>query len=157
MRHLHDEDLDAIGVLIEVKIYNRLSEMESHIMSTLADLLAEDAELTDEVNQIVVLLNEDTQLIKDLQGTIGSGNLTPDQQTAVDSLFAQIGASRDQIKAAIAGDTAPPAVVPFVVKFAGETFADYTARVSAYNADAANVSNQVTATDEASWDALPVG
>lgn len=159
MRHLDDEDLDAIAVLLDARILSQLSEMEQHIMSSLADLLTEDASLNDEINQVIALVQQDATLINDLKGTIGSGNLNPTQQSQVDALFAQMTAQHDAIVAALQPAPAPaPAPTPaaFVVKVAGESFTDYQARVAAWNADPANANDQVTEAAEADWDALPV-
>lgn len=103
MRHLSEDDLEAIAVLLEARII----QLEKRIMSTLADLVTEDAALQDEVTQIITLVQTDNALIAQLQGTIGSGNLNPQDQATVDSLFSQLTAQHDSIVAALS--PAPPA------------------------------------------------
>lgn len=99
---------DDIEDILEA-IFDRLDQ----IMATLADLTAADAALNDEVNAVVALVQTDTELIKNLQGAIGSGNLTADQQATVDALFAQINTQHDTIAAALTGAAPPaPASVP---------------------------------------------
>ena len=147
MRHLSDEDLDIIGIFLDARILRRLEE----IMSTLADLVAEDTALQTEVDAVIAQLAAQNALIAQLQGAIGSGTLSPQDQATVDNLFTQLTAQHDAIVAAL-NPAAPPA--PFVVKIAGEDFAAYSARVTAWNADPANATNQVVALDSAAWDAL---
>lgn len=99
---------------------------------------------------------------------VSAGNLTTAVQGVSDrvaALEASAGANDPAIAAAAsavqsAADTLngilpAPAPTAFVPKVAGETFADYTNRVNAWNADPANAANQVVALDEASWNALP--
>lgn len=112
MRHLDDEDLDLLGVLLDQRILSRLSEMETRIMATLTEAGAVDADIQTQLDQVVILLNADTALIQDLKGQIGSGNLPPDQQAAVDGLFAQLTAQREQLKSVILADTPAPEPTP---------------------------------------------
>lgn len=165
--HLTEEDHERFASILQGQLHQLQERLDHHaherheqIMATLAEILAEDNELQTEVDAIVTLLNQDTALIAQLQATIGSGNLPPDLQATADLIFSQVGSQRDQAIAALKADTpvvTPPASVPFVVKIQDETFADYQARLAAYNADPANVNNQVVAAAEADWDALPVG
>lgn len=119
VRHLNDEDLDALGVLLEVRIIEqldhnaeRLHERLDLIMATLQEVLDADAQVGDEINQVIALLQEDTALIAQLQGQIGSGNLPPEQQANVDNLFTQLQAQRDQINAALNPNIPTPAPAP---------------------------------------------
>lgn len=124
MRHLDGDDLDAIGVLFDAQIVLQLDRIEERlherfdlIMSTLEEVLAADAQLGDEINQVIAAVQADTALIAQLQAAIGSGNLTAEQQANVDNLFGQITAQHDQIVAALtpaapAPVEAPPADAP---------------------------------------------
>ena len=93
---------------------NEIDERLEIIMATLADLLSADTALGDEINQVLALVQQDAALIASLQGAIGSGNLSADQQAQVDNLFAQINAQHDAIATALAPPAAPapPADVP---------------------------------------------
>jgi len=166
VRHLDDQDLDAIGALLDLKILQELRQLKRDIVASLQDLTAADATLNDEINQIVALVTADNALITQLQGTLGSGNLTPDQQAQVDALLAQMTAQNATITAALTagktgtgtggtGTTPPPTA--FVTKVSGESFSDYQARVTAWNADPANATTQVTALDNSTWTAAAVG
>ena len=81
-------------------------------MAALADLVTADAALGDEINQVLALVTQDTALIAQLQGAIGSGNLDPQQQATVDNLFSQINAQHDQIAAALSPPAPTPASAP---------------------------------------------
>lgn len=107
-----DELLDRIDTLLDLKILNRLKEMETRIMSSLADAVAADQALGDEITQVLALVQEDTATIAQLQGAIGSGNLPPDQQADVDALVAKINAQHDQIAAALNPPATPPVEAP---------------------------------------------
>lgn len=104
----------------EDPIWNKLNEIDERteqIMATLQEVLDADAQVGDEINQVIALLNQDTALIQQLQAQIGSGNLPPDAQLSVDNLFTQLSAQRDQVIAALnpaapAPVEAPPAEVP---------------------------------------------
>ena len=115
LRHLDDEDLDAISVLLDQAIINRLDILDTRlrsIMATLADLTAEDSALNDEVNAVIAALQNQAALIAQLQAAIGSGNLTADQQATVDNLFGQLTTQHDEIAAALAPPVAAPAPEP---------------------------------------------
>lgn len=98
---------EPLGEWIVHKL-NRIDERTEIIMASISDLVTEDAALADEVNQVLALVQEDSALIAQLQGAIGSGNLDPQQQTDVDNLFAQLTAQHDKIAAALN----PPAPAP---------------------------------------------
>lgn len=106
-----DEFIDRLDTLLDLKILNRLREMETRIMATLEDVVAADAALGEEVNQVIALVQADAALIAQLQGAIGSGNLSPQQQADVDNVFAQINAQHDSIVAALS-PAAPPVETP---------------------------------------------
>lgn len=154
MRHLDDEDLDLFSVLLEERILRKLDHMEHRIMSTLAEVLAADAQLTDEVNQAIQLIQTDTQLIRDLQGTIGSGNLPPEAQAQVDQIFTDLGTNRDNLVAALSGANSPPPV--FVTKIDGESFTEYQVRLVHFNGSVP-IADQAPSLSEDEWNALPVG
>lgn len=169
VRHLDDEDLDAIGVLLEERILHEIHEMEKRIMATLDQVLADEQAEGGEITDLVNAFNAQSSLIADLQAQIAAlepGTLTAEQQSQVDQTFAQAELNKQAISAVLPPAVTPvptpapeptPTPAPFVEKIDGESFADYTARVDAWNADPANVDSQIVAPDEATWDALPVG
>lgn len=108
MRHLEDEDFERFASILqgqqeqtEHRILHGIIERLDIIMSTLADLVTEDAALQTEIDTIVALVTQDNTLIQQLQATIGSGNLTAEQQAQVDSIAQQMTAQNAQIVAAL--------------------------------------------------------
>lgn len=91
---------------------NEIDERTESIMSTIQDLVTEDAALGDEINQVIAAVQADGALIAQLQAAIGSGNLSPQQQADVDNLFAQVTAQHDQIVAALTPAAPAPAPEP---------------------------------------------
>jgi hypothetical protein len=130
----------------EKQVLELLERMEIWVMATL--------------DQLTVDVNDLQNKVQTLIDGMVSTNPT-DNQAQVDAIDSTVRATTATVAAAIAAQTPPaptPAPTPaFVQKVAGETYADYTARVIAWDADVANASNQVTALDEATWDTLPVG
>jgi hypothetical protein len=160
-RKLSDEDLDKFSVLLDTVIIKKLEQLENDIMATLADILADEQAEGGEITQLVDAFNAQTATIADLQAQIAAlapGTLTADQQASIDATFAAAEANKAALTAAIPVVVTPPPPPPvFVAKVDGEAYTDYTARVDAWNADPANAANPVTAVDEATWTALPVG
>lgn len=103
-----DELLDAIGVLLDERILHKLTEMETRIMATLSDVLADEQAEGGEITQLVDAYNAQTATIADLQAQIASlapGTLTADQQAQIDATFAQAETNKAAISAVL---PAPP-------------------------------------------------
>jgi outer membrane murein-binding lipoprotein Lpp len=85
--HLDDEDIDRLGVLLEVRILARLTEMEQTIMAAIDDLNTAVQTLSADVDQLIALQQ--------------SGDQTPAIVAATDAVNA--------VDAKVTAITAPPA------------------------------------------------
>ena len=88
--HLTDEDIDRIGVLLEVRVLARLTEMESSIMAAIDDLNTAVAKLSSDVDALIALQAQ--------------GDQTPAIQAATDAVNAV-----DAKVTAVTEPVAPPA------------------------------------------------
>lgn len=132
---------------------DRRSVRERHGHRDLADLLFLIIELEEMHMSAIDNLNATvSQLTADVAALIDKVQST-DQSPAIQSVADSLTSLDAQIKAAVT-PPAPPSDT-FVVKLAGESYADYISRVVAHNASA-TTDNQITAEDEATWTSIPV-
>lgn len=87
MRHLHDDDIDAIGLLLEERILTRIQEMENNIMAAI-----------DDANTALTNLQTSATTIVDKLGQVN-------QDPAISTLATGIQAVADQLTNAVT----PPA------------------------------------------------
>lgn len=117
VRHLDDDDLDAIGVLFEERILQELRTMKGQIMAALADVLADETAEGGEITNLVNAFHAQSDQITALQAQIAAlapGTLTAEQQATIDQIFAQAEQNKATVSAVLnpTSTPAPPATPP---------------------------------------------
>ncbi len=98
--HHDTDDEELLGILAYILLV-RIDQMETHIMATLSDVLADDAQLEGEVAQIITTLTDVEAQLAALQ----TSGLTPEQQAQVDQVATSLSTLNANITAAL---PAPP-------------------------------------------------
>jgi ABC-type transporter Mla subunit MlaD len=166
---------EELVVALELAVLAVATDTEgklNDIMGVLEDLQARVATVEADDDKAISLLQaaaataaEQTTMIASLNDQLSRGVSPASVQPLLDELQAHstaFEASLSSVTPTPAPAPAPapepaPAPAPFVTKVDGETYADYQARVAAWNADPANAAAQVTELDEPTWTAAPVG
>ncbi len=97
--NVHLANADALHQ-IDSKLDRILSNQEK-IMASLDDVVAADAALKTEVDQIVDYVSQEKQMIADLQAVIAAGGLSPADQAKAEAILADLSAMHDKLAGAL--------------------------------------------------------
>ncbi len=97
--HVHLANSDVLAK-IQISLDSILKN-QVKMMASLDDVVAADAALKTEVDEIVDYVSQEKQMIADLQAVIAAGGLSPADQAKAEAILADLSAMHDKLAGAL--------------------------------------------------------